>query len=150
MKSAGRILGLLFCILCAGCLSWFFEKPTFVLKEVSVTRLSLMEVNFLFGIEVQNPNNFELKLRALEYAVFINDKELGKGTIEKEVLIAKASSTLVQIPLATNFRNLGNPIEMILMGRDLRYKIEGAAIIKASLGTTTVPFSKSGEIKIKK
>jgi hypothetical protein len=37
-----------------------------------------------------------------------------------------------------------------LAGKDLRYKIEGAAIVKASVGTATFPFSKSGDIKIKK
>jgi hypothetical protein len=39
---------------------------------------------------------------------------------------------------------------LVLSGKDLRYKIEGAAVIKARLGTTTIPFSKSGEINIRK
>lgn len=150
MKAVGRSGLLVLLILSAACLSWFWEKPAFTLKEISITRLSLLDIHFLLGIEVQNPNSFDLKLRALEYVIFLNEKELGKGNLEKEVLIAKASPTLVQVPLATSFRNLGNPLELILAGKDLRYKIEGAAIIKTSLGTTTVPFSKSGEIKIKK
>ncbi|MDP3038356.1 MAG: hypothetical protein Q8O18_00620, partial [Deltaproteobacteria bacterium] len=62
----------------------------------------------------------------------------------------KAASTLVPVPLQTNLKSMGNPLALILAGKDLRYKIEGAAIIKASMGSTTVPFSKSGEIKLKK
>lgn len=132
------------------CLSWFIEKPTFNLKEVAITRFSLLEVQFLFGVEVQNPNTFDLKLRALDYTVYFNDQEVGKGRMDQEVLIAKSAVTLVQVPLQADFKSLGNPLKEILAGKDLRYKIEGAAIVKAALGSATIPFSKSGEIKIKK
>jgi len=132
------------------CMSWFLEQPTFALKEVAITRLSLTDINFRFGIEVQNPNSFDLDLRALEYTVYFNDRQVGQGRLDKEVRIAKTSATLVQVPLQTDFKSLGDPLGLILGGQDLRYKIEGAAIVKASLGTATIPFSKSGEIKIKK
>lgn len=142
------IFGLL--SLLPSCANWFFEKPTFTLKEVAVTHISLKEIDFLFGIEVQNSNSFDLKLRALEYKAYLDDQEVGKGRLEKEVLIAKSSSTLVQIPLQADFKSLGNPLGLVLSGKDLRYKIEGAAIVKAKLGTTTIPFSQSGEINLRK
>ena len=142
------LLGLLF--LLPACPSWFFEKPTFSLKEVAVTTISLKEINFLFGIEVENPNPFDLKLRGLEYKAYLADQEVGNGRLEKEVLIAKSSSTLVQIPLQTDLKSLSNPLGLFLSGKDLRYKIEGAAVITARLGTTTLPFSKSGEINLRK
>jgi LEA14-like dessication related protein len=126
------------------------EKPTFVLKEVAVTRISLTDISFLFGVEVQNPNSYDLYLRALEYTVYFNDKEVGKGRLEKEVQIAKASSTMVQVPLQADFKSLGDPLALILSRNNLQYKIEGVAVLKARLGTTTIPFSKSGEIKINK
>jgi LEA14-like dessication related protein len=132
------------------CMSWFLEQPTFALKEVAITRLSLTDIHFRFGIEVQNPNSFDLDLRGLEYTVHFNDREVGRGRLEKAVRVAKTSATLVQVPLQTDFKSLGDPLGLILAGQDLRYKIEGAAIVKASLGTATIPFSKSGEIKIKK
>lgn len=150
MKSAKFFGIVVFLILLPSCLSWFIDKPTFNLKEVAITRFSLLEVQFLFGIEVQNPNTFDLKLRALDYTVYFNDQEVGKGKVDQEVLIAKSAATLVQVPLQADFRNLGNPLKEILAGKDLRYKIEGAAIVKASLGSATIPFSKTGEIKIKK
>ena len=150
MRRLYRIVpvGLLF--LLPACLSLFFEKPTFALKEIEIRRISLQEIDFLFGIEVQNPNQFDLKLRTLEYTIYFNDQEMGKGRLEKEVRIVKSASTLVPVPLQTNLKNLGNPLAFILGGQDLRYKIEGAAVVKASIGSATVPFSKTGEIKFKK
>ena len=148
MKRVVFILAVVFLVCLTSCLSWFLEKPTFVLKEVTVTRFSLADVSFLFGVEVQNPNSYDLYLRALEYTVYFNDKEVGKGRLEKEVQIAKASSTMVQVPLQADFNSLGDPLAVILAGKNLQYKIEGAAVLKARLGTTTMPFSKTGEIKI--
>lgn len=150
MKRLGKIIAIGLLFLLPSCLSLFLEKPTFTLKEIEIKRISFQEIDFLFGIEVQNPNQFDLKLRALEYTVYLSDQEVGKGRLEKEITIVKSASTLVPVPLQTNLKSLGNPLALILAGKDLRYKIEGAAIIKASMGSTTVPFSKSGEIKLKK
>jgi LEA14-like dessication related protein len=114
-----------------------------------VKRISFGEIDFLFGIEVQNPNRSDLKLRELEYRVYLEDQEVGNGRLEKEVLIAQSSSTLVQVPLRSDLRRMGNSLGLVLAGKDLRYKIEGAAVIKTRLGTSTIPFSKTGEIKLK-
>ncbi len=150
MRRSRIFLPLVFLAIFPSCMSWFLEQPTFALKEVAITRLSLTDVHFRLGIEARNPNSFDLDLRALEYTVYFNDREVGRGRLDKEVRIAKTSTTLVQVPLQTDFRSLGDPLGVILAGQDLRYRIEGAAIVKASLGTATIPFSKSGEIKIKK
>ncbi len=142
------ILGVL--LLLSSCLNWFLEKPTVTLKEVSVTRISLTDIHFLFGLEVKNPNSFDLNLRSLDYTVYFNDREVGKGRLEKEVQIGKSSSTLVQVPLQTDFKRLGDPLAYVLAGKDLMYKIEGSANLGASMGTATIPFSKTGGIRLKK
>jgi len=148
LKINERLLPILLLILLPACLSWFFEKPTFSLKEVAVSRISLTDVNFLFGIDVQNPNSYDLNLAALEYTVYFNDREVGKGRLEKEIRMAKGSSTTVQVPLRADFRSLGDPVRMILGGQNLHYRIEGTAVLKALLSSRTVPFSKTGEIRL--
>ena len=150
MKTFAKVVFLGWVLFLPSCLGWFLEKPTFSLKELAVTRISTTDIHFLFGIEVQNPNSFDLKLRGLEYTVYLNEQEVGKGRLEKETLIAKSSSSVVQVPLQANFRSLGNPLGIVLSGQDLKYKIEGVAIIQASMGSATIPFSKSGEVRIKK
>jgi LEA14-like dessication related protein len=132
------------------CLGWFLEKPTFVLKEISVTQFSPLEVDLQFGIEVQNPNRFDLKLRSLEYVAILNDREVGHGQTQTGVTIAQLSSSLVQIPLQADLGNFGPVVTALLTGQPLKYKIKGSAVVEASLGKATLPFSKSGEIKIKR
>jgi len=150
VKRFGASIFIGFLFLLPSCLSWFLEKPTFAVQEIAITRISLTDINFLFGIEVQNPNSFNLKLKALEYTVYFNEREVGRGRLEKEVLITKASSTLVQVPLQADFKSLGDPVGLLIAGKELKYKIEGTAILRAILSSATIPFSKSGEIKLKK
>ncbi len=151
MRIASKLLYFLgVLLLLSSCLSWFLEKPKVTLKEVSITRISLTDIHFLFGLEVQNPNSFDLNLRSLEYTLYFNDRQVAKGSLDKEVQIGKSSSTLVQVPLRADFKNLGDPLAYVLAGKDLLYKIEGSAILGASLGTATIPFSKSDTIKLKK
>ena len=150
MKRFGAVIFIGFLFLLPSCLSWFFEKPTFTLKEVAVTRISFTDINFLFGIEVQNPNSFNMNLKGLEYTVYFNEREVGRGRLEKEVLITKASSTLVQVPLQADFKSLGDPVGLLIAGKELKYKMEGTAMLSAILSTATIPFSKSGEIRLKK
>ncbi len=144
------LIPVLLLLLLPACLSWFLEKPTFTLKDVAVSRISLTDIDFLFGIEVQNPNSFDLTLRALEYTIFFNDREVGIGRLDKEIRMAKASSTLVQIPFRADFRSLGDPVRLVLAGKALNYHIQGSAVLSAFLGSKTVPFSKAGEIKFGK
>ena len=63
MKVFKALFVALLLLLLPACLSWFMEKPTFNLKEISINRISLSDINFLIGIEVQNPNSFDLNLR---------------------------------------------------------------------------------------
>jgi len=63
----------------SSCMSWFLEQPTFALKEVAITRLSLTDIHFRFGIEIQNPNSFDMDLKALEYTVYFNDRQVVRG-----------------------------------------------------------------------
>jgi len=149
VKAFKALFVALLLLLLPACLSWFMEKPTFSLKEISVNRISLTDISFLIGIEVQNPNSFDLNLASLEYTVFFNEREVGKGRLDEKVRMAKASSTVVRVPLRADFRTLGDPVRMILAGQDLKYRIEGSAVLKALLSTKTLPFSKTGEFRLK-
>ena len=150
MKFGRNIWFLLLLFAFSSCLGWFLEKPNFTLTEIAVTHLSPHEVRFLFGIQVQNPNSFDLKIQSMEYMIYLNDRKSAEGRMDQEVKINKFSSTLVQIPLQANLLSFGNLLGAVLTNQNLRYKIDAAVVVKAGLGRATIPFSKSGEITIKK
>ncbi|MGQ9694806.1 MAG: LEA type 2 family protein [Thermodesulfobacteriota bacterium] len=132
------------------CLTWFLEQPSFSLQEIELHQISWPKLDLILTWEVGNPNNFDLKLRSMEYAIYLQGQKVGQGHLPKEILINKSSATKVSLPLSVEIKNLSHPLGLILTGRDIPYKIEGVAILKTAIGNTTLPFAKSGKVKIRK
>jgi LEA14-like dessication related protein len=147
MRHRGLLFLLALSICLVSCLSWIMEKPSFVLREIILSPSSLTEVNLLLGLDVQNPNRFDLTLKSFEYVVFLNNEEIGTGRLEKEILVPSSSTTQVQVPVAAKFKDLGGSLMAIITGNDLPYKIEGKASVKTAFGSRDFPFSKDGLIK---
>jgi LEA14-like dessication related protein len=132
------------------CLGWILEKPSLVLREITLSPRSLIEMNVLLGLDIQNPNRFDLTLKSFEYTLFLNNEEIGNGRLEKEILIPSSSTTRVQATVAASFKNLGGSLKAILAGmagKDISYKIEGKADVKTIFGGFKFPFSKEGRIQ---
>jgi len=106
-------------------------------------------MNLLLGIEVQNPNRFDLTLKSFEYTVYLNNEEIGNGRLEKELLIPSSSITRIQAPVVAKFKDLGGSLKTIITSDDLPYKIEGKTDIKTAFGCLTFPCSKEGHINLK-
>jgi LEA14-like dessication related protein len=146
-------LGLLFLFALSiglvSCLDWILEKPSFVLRKIILSPSTLTEANLLLGLDVQNPNRFDLTLKSFEYVVFLNNEEIGTGRLEKEILVPSSSTTQVQVSVNAKFKDLGGSLKTIITGQDLPYKIEGKASIGTAFGSRYFPFSKEGRIDLK-
>jgi LEA14-like dessication related protein len=141
------LLALSMCLV--SCLSWIMEKPSFVLREIILSPSSLTEANLLLGLDVQNPNHFDLTLKSFEYVILLNNEEIGTGRLEKEILVPSSSTTQVQVSVVAKFKDLGGSLKTIITGHDLPYKIEGKASIKTTFGSRYLPFSNDGRINLK-
>lgn len=97
------------CLLLVSCLSSILEKPSFVLREITLRPRSLTEMDILLDIEIQNPNRFDLALQSFAYTVSLNNEEIGNGRLEKELLIPSSSITRVQAPVVATFKDWGEP-----------------------------------------
>lgn len=145
----GMLLLFGFSLFLVSCLGWILEKPSFVLREITLTPRSLTEMTLLLGLDIQNPNRFDLTLKSLEYTVYLNNEEIGSGHLEKELLIPSSSITRMQAPVAASFKNLAGSLKSIISGiagKDMAYKIEGKANVKALYGSFHFSFSKEGRI----
>lgn len=132
------------------CLGWVLEKPSFVLREILLSPRSFTEMDLLLGLDVENPNRFDLTLKSFEYTVYLNNEEIGQGRLEKEILIPSKSITRVQAPIAASFKNLGASLKSLIagvVGKDVSYKIEGKTNVKTFFGSYNFPFSKEGRIQ---
>jgi LEA14-like dessication related protein len=137
-----------FSIFLMSCLSWILEKPSFVLRGVILSPRSFTEMNLLIGLDVQNPNRFDLTLKSFECTIYLNNEEIGKGRLENELLIPSSSTTQIQVPIDAKFKDLGGSLKAILTGGDLPYKIEGMADVRTAFGSLNFLFSKEGSTNL--
>ena len=139
------ILFLLTLSIClVSCVNWIMEKPSFVLREIILRPSSFTEANLLIGLDVQNPNRFDLTLKSFEYVLFLDDKEIGTGRLEKEIVVPSSSTTQVQVSVVAKFKDLGGSLTTIITGHDVPYKIEGKASIGTSFGSREFTVFKDG------
>lgn len=139
------ILFLLTLSIClVSCVNWIMEKPSFVLREIILRPSSFTEANLLIGLDVQNPNRFDLTLKSFEYTLFLDDKEIGTGHMEKEILVPSLSTTQVQVSVVAKFKDLAGSLTTIITGHDVPYKIEGKASIGTSFGSREFTVFKDG------
>jgi LEA14-like dessication related protein len=125
------------------------EKPSFVLRDITFRPRSFTEMNLLLGVDIQNPNRFDLTLKSFEYTIYLNNKKIGRGCLEKEILIPSSSIIRVQMPVVTKLKDWGRNLKTIITGDELPYKIEGKTDIKIAFVYRSFPFSKEGHINLK-
>jgi LEA14-like dessication related protein len=131
------------------CVGWIVEKPSFVLREVSLTLHSMKELKALLTVSVNNPNPYDLTVTSVDCRIFLRDKEAGKGFLTEPIRVPKASQTEIKIPLTAEFGDLGPILKSYLAGKDVPYRIEGTVHVKVLWGRTEIPLAKEGHLNIK-
>ena len=135
-------------MLCS-CLDRFVEKPTFILKDVSLTMNGMKELKALLTIEVRNPNRFSLHFESLEYRLSLDNREAARGRYAEPFQVPPASAKEVAVPLNIGFDDLGSHIKALIKGKGLPYRIQGTLHLKALWGSMSIPFNKEGKFNIK-
>jgi LEA14-like dessication related protein len=133
----------LFCCQYA-CLDRMVAKPTFTLKDVSLSLQGMKELQALLTLEVNNPNRFSLNFQSLEYRFFFENRETARGQYNQTFTIPASSTQELSIPLSMEFKDLGSPLKSLIRGKDVPYRIEGTLHLKVLWGSITIPFSKDG------
>jgi LEA14-like dessication related protein len=105
-------------------------------------------MNLLIGLDVQNPNRFDLTLKSFECTMYLKNEEIGKGRMENEFLIPSSSTTQIQVPIDVKFKDLGGILKAIFAGGELPYKIEGNANVSTAFGSKIFSFSKEGSTNL--
>ena len=121
------------------------KKPEAQLNRVFAKETSLTGTTLIFVVDVQNPNDRELKLDELAYQVSLSGKEFARAKTDKVVKVAANSSSEVEIPLPVKFSDLLGSLGEIIQTQTISYKIEG----NAKLSPFKIPFTKEGKVNLR-
>lgn len=135
-------------VLLASCLNTMLEKPDIALRSISVSPRSFTDMNLIIGMDVSNSNRLDLTLHSFDFVLILNDRPIGDGRLERELVIPANSTSRVQASINAKFKDVGHIVKTVITGKDMAYKIEGRAGLKTALGTVSYPFAKEGRIDL--
>lgn len=153
LRKGGALLGTLALafVVASGCTSFGrkVEKPKVQLHSIGLKKLEDQGATLLVGIEVENPNAFELKVDRLRYEAELEGRTVATGTLDETVGVPAKGKSIVEIPVAVNYGALfGSVIDfMSRLGQNekkTRYRVKGSVHV----GLLEIPFDEQGELKL--
>lgn len=131
---------------CSG-LPYHAKPPGVSVADVDIKSLGIFEQRFDVGLRVSNPNEFDLKIEALEFELELNGRAFAKGLSRVSALIPAISSTVIRMDAVTQSRNLIQQIKTLppdTLKEGVPYRISGR--VKTDQSSSWVPFDQKGVI----
>jgi LEA14-like dessication related protein len=156
MKSVLPVLALSAALTFSGCrlLQDFFkaafQQPGFSFKTVSLTDVSLGGLTLDTVWQLDNPNAVGLSLAAVDYALFIENKQVLAGAPAQGLQIPARGSTDLHFPAGIKFADLVGVVETFLTKDQAAWRAEGSLGVQTPVGVLKLPIAKEGQFEVPK
>jgi LEA14-like dessication related protein len=115
-------------------------------KNFSILTLSL-QPDIGMDIQFYNPNSFGVTLKDANIDLYINDKFIGKGTLQKTFHVPAADTFLLPVKLKADLSGLFAHAYSLLANREVKVRLEGS--VKSGKGVfITIPIHYEGTKKL--
>jgi len=119
--------------------------PKMSVTDIEIKRLGLFEQHFDVGIRLDNPNDFDLTIEALEFELEVNGRPFAKGEGHTATLIPALSSTVLRVDAIMQSQNLIQQIRTLppeTLKEGVPYRIRGR--VKTGKLPVWLPFDHPG------
>lgn len=129
------------CALLNELLTGVFQKPTFRFKNVALHNASLAGIGLDTVWQLDNPNTVGLSLAAIDYALFIDDKQVVAGTPQKGLQIPAKGATELTFPAEIKFLEIVPALEALLTKDTATWRVSGSIGLQTPIGIISFPLS---------
>lgn len=156
MKRALLVLTVLCLTTLSGCaalqslLKGAFKKPTVSFKTARLADASLSDATVNLVYEVNNPNGFGLNLAAVDYAFFVEGKQVVAGKPRSGLSLKANGKSELVFPANVKFADIVPVVETFLNKDRAAFKAQGSVGIKTPIGVINFPLSKEGTFEVPK
>jgi len=120
------------------------QKPKVQVDSVHYRHVSLKDGRLDTRLSVTNPNNFKLPIKALNYQLFLNDKEFISGKTGKGLELAAAETRQIELPIDISYQKVIESLGSAVLSGKLHFRVKG----ELDFGLISVPYQQSGEFKL--
>jgi LEA14-like dessication related protein len=131
---------------CAG-LPGGMEPLSVTLADVRPVQMGLLEQEYAMKIRVQNPNNKEIPLEGLSFAVELNGKRFAKGVSRQTGTVPAFGDVVLDVKAISNLSSILEQVSGLRTGAPdkITYRLQGR--LTPSSGSS-VPFDSSGTLDL--
>ena len=119
--------------------------PRVSVGEVGLKHFDLFEQHYDVGLQLSNPNDFDLKLEALDFEIELNGLPFASGQSRTATVIPALSGTVLRVDAVTQSKNLAQQIRALppQATRDgVPYRVRGR--VKTGHSPIWLPFDHAG------
>ena len=126
------------------------EQPKISVADINLAGAGILEQRFSLGLRIQNPNDFELAVNAVNFDLELNGKPFITGLSGKAIVVPRFGSGVMQVEGISNGFALLNQALDVAKGekKTFSYRLKGTARIGDSY--SRLPFDQNGEIALPK
>ncbi|RII27342.1 MAG: hypothetical protein CXR31_08850 [Geobacter sp.] len=130
-----------------GC-SLLVRNPEVAVKDVSLVALDGAGATLEIGIDVTNPNPYQISLQGYNYALQIKSLPLASGAVRQTMVFASDKTTNVRIPVKISYADL---LEILASRPDLDripYQLNAGLDLDLPVGAMTLPIDAAGTFAV--
>ena len=133
--------------LLAGCAAPL-QKPDVSVAGVELVGIGLVEQRLLLKLNVSNPNDVDLPVKALSFDLELDGQPFANGAAEQPVTIARHAEAQLAVKVVTRLGDVIKQLKAARQNGKLGYRIHGRVELESSAGPTRVAFDRSGEVSL--
>lgn len=132
---------------CSGAALPDAEIPEVSLAGMSFADAGLFEQGFTLRLRLKNPNDFDIPVEALNFALDVNGAAFAEGLTNENFTLPASAEIVVPIDVSIATQDLIERVTSIGTGRRLEYQLTGFADID-SWFSGPVPFDRTGKLAL--
>src|SRR5882724_8281298 len=122
-----------------------FEKPTLSVVNVQLLKSDLWHQELKLRMRVQNPNDRELPVKGIIYALDVDDQELAHGMSGDSFVVPALGEAEFDMSVSANMASV--LLKVLSQGSNqVDYRIKGRIALSAGL-LRSIPFNEQGTFK---
>ncbi|PPD66425.1 hypothetical protein GOBAR_DD36695 [Gossypium barbadense] len=119
-------------------------KPDIDMEKIHFERFSWEETIAVLHLKLENMNDFDLGLNALDYEVWLSEVSIGSAELEKSAKIGKNGISYIEIPISFRPKDFGSALWDMIRGKGTGYSMKGHINVDTPFGAMKLPISKEG------
>lgn len=149
MKRLGFIAALAMALFAAGCsyLAGVRQRPEVSVAAIELLEIGMLEQRYVVRLRIQNPNDVELPVDGMAFAVELNGQNFAKGVSDQAVTVPRMGEAVLEVHAVSTLGKVWKQLRELQKGtRDrVDYRLSGRILLK---GLGSIPFEQSGEVAL--